>query len=231
MICNKDTDELVELVLKQMEMFGLSGNKRVYIEKAIGNALQRLETNFKAINSKYYYNNGIVQFSTNHADQYTLFLWYLSNAIYRYAKDTHDVLEHECAEQIFYLNRVMNSCNWFYAIELPEHFYVEHPIGSVLGRASYGDYLCIYHGVTIGGSFDKSGNIIYPTIGNKVTCFANSSILGNSLIGDNVVIAANTIVVNKKIPDNCLVIGSGNDILIKPNDTKLSLWKTLDSGE
>lgn len=228
MICNINRNELIELLLKQLKTFCSNSDRRVQtIENNIDEALGKIKTNFQCINNKYYDDDGEIRFSTNHADQYTLFLYYLCNSIYKKARETKNRLEHECAEQIFYLNRIMNGVNWFYAIDLPQHFYAEHPVGSVLGRAQYGDYLCIYQGVTIGGTFDKKGNILYPSIGEKVTCFANSSILGNCQIGNNVVIGANTLIINKTIPDNSLVLGSGNNIVIKPNDIEMSLWKNV----
>ncbi len=53
----------------------------------------------------------------------------------------------------------MHSVDWFYAVDLPVHFLCEHPLGSVLGKASYGDYFLIYQGTTVGGSI--KGDIIY----------------------------------------------------------------------
>lgn len=38
----------------------------------------------------------------------------------------------------------MHSVDWLHSIELPIHFGAEHPVGSVLGKATYGDcFLCI----------------------------------------------------------------------------------------
>lgn len=66
----------------------------------------------------------------------------------------------------------MHSVDWYYEIELPDHFMVEHPVGSVLGRATYGDYMYIYQGVTIGGNISlNEGNVAYPVLGENVTFF------------------------------------------------------------
>ena len=46
----------------------------------------------------------------------------------------------------------MNSVDLFYAIELPQKFGAEHPLGSVMGRAKYGDGFFFYQGCTVGGT-------------------------------------------------------------------------------
>ena len=108
----------------------------------------------------------------------------------------------------------MHANDWFYAIDLPNHFLCEHPLGSVLGRAKYGDYFFIYQGTTVGGNRSKKG-LCYPTIGDNVILFANSSILGDSKVGNNVIVSANTKVINDVVPDNCIVFGQSPHLVIK----------------
>lgn len=112
----------------------------------------------------------------------------------------------------------MHANDWFYQIELPKHFWAEHPLGSVLGRAKYGDYLFVYQGTTIGGnrSLENGESVLrYPTLGNNVVLYANSTVLGNTKIGDNVIVAANTYLINEDIPSNCIVFGTSPNIVIK----------------
>jgi serine O-acetyltransferase len=119
----------------------------------------------------------------------------------------------------------MNSVELFYAIELPKHFCMEHPLGTVLGRAQYGDYFFFYQGCTVGGN-----NSYYPVIGNNVTMYSNSKVLGNSHIGDNVVIGANAYIKDTDIPENSIVFGQYPDNIIKSSmnnkidDINKSLW-------
>lgn len=108
----------------------------------------------------------------------------------------------------------MHSNDWLYAVDLPVHFLCEHPLGSVLGRAKYSDYLFVYQGTTIGGNPHK-GRIYYPEIGQNVILFANAAVLGDSHIGSNVVISAGTRIMNATIPDNCIVFGSSPELVIK----------------
>lgn len=90
----------------------------------------------------------------------------------------------------------------------------EHPLGSVLGRAKYSDYLMIYQGTTIGGN-RKNGELFYPTLGKNVLMYSNSTVLGDSHIGNNVIISAETYIINEDIPDNCIVFGKTPNIQIK----------------
>ena len=41
-------------------------------------------------------------------------------------------------------NRIQHSIDLFYEVDLPQHVMYVHPVGTVLGRATYGDYLCVY---------------------------------------------------------------------------------------
>ena len=120
----------------------------------------------------------------------------------------------------------MHGIDWFYAIDLPIHFFAEHPLGSVLGRAEYGDYLLIYQGTTVGGS-RRAGEIHYPVIGDNVILFSNASVLGKSQIGSNVIISAGTQIVNDNVPDNCMVFGQTPNLVIKERNEEI-MKKTID---
>lgn len=92
-----------------------------------------------------------------HTVEWSIFLYYVSNELCRNGNE-------QWASKVYFLNKIMCSVDWFYAIELPDHFWAEHPVGSVLGRAKYGDNLFIYQGTTVGGS-PKNGEIKYPKLG------------------------------------------------------------------
>ena len=62
---------------------------------------------------------------------------------------------------------------------------------------------------------DKEGNILYPIIGENVRMYANSSILGNCIIGRNVQVGAGAIVKNQDVPDNSIVFGQSPNLIIK----------------
>lgn len=120
----------------------------------------------------------------------------------------------EAATYVYLLNKVLHSVDWFYEIELPINFCAEHPMSSVLGRAKYGNYFWIYQGVTVGGN-RKGDNINYPVIGENVLLYANCTIIGNSHIGNNVIVSANSYIKDTDIPNNCLVFGQTPNLIIK----------------
>lgn len=70
-------------------------------------------------------------------------------------------------------------------------------------RAVIGNNCMIGQGVTIGG---KSGWWEVPKIGNNVEINAGARVIGPIIIGNNVIIGANAVVV-KDVPNNCIVAG------------------------
>ena len=70
---------------------------------------------------------------------------------------------------------------------------IPHPTSIVLTNATIGKNFTIYQGCTIGQKGDGQWNA--PRIGDNVTMFANSSVVGGVNVGDNVVIAAHACVV------------------------------------
>ena len=64
----------------------------------------------------------------------------------------------------------------------------------------------LFHGVTLGGTGKDAGKR-HPTLGNNVTIYAESMILGNVTVGDNVIIGAGTVSL-KDIPANTTVVGA-----------------------
>ena len=91
----------------------------------------------------------------------------------------------DICEKIFLLNKKLHSCDIFYEVKLPSVFLLVHPLGTVLGRGNYSDFFVAYQRCGIG-----SNHHIYPTLGKYVTMRPGSAILGNSKIGDNCQIAA-----------------------------------------
>lgn len=117
------------------------------------------------------------------------------------------------ADCVYYLNKIMHANDWFYQIDLPVHFMAEHPLGSVLGKAVYGDFLFVYQGTTVGGN-RKNDTLYYHVLGNNVVLYANATVLGNTHIGNNVIVSANSYLIDADIPDNCLVFGKSPDLKI-----------------
>jgi serine O-acetyltransferase len=52
-------------------------------------------------------------------------------------------------------------------------------------------------------------------MGEYLTMYANSTILGDCTIGENVVLASRTLVKNQDVPPNSIVYGESPDLIIK----------------
>ncbi len=85
-------------------------------------------------------------------------------------------------------------------------FFIDHGMGVVIGEtAEIGDFVTLYHGVTLGGvSWRKEKR--HPTIGNHVVVGVGAKILGPITVGDHSRIGANSVVV-KDVPSNSVVVG------------------------
>lgn len=91
------------------------------------------------------------------------------------------------------------------------------------GNAKFGNEIMLTHGVTIGRDIrgKRQGT---PIFGNKVCIRANSTVVGNVKIGDDVLIAPNTFV-NFDVPSHSVVIGNPASIHHKENATEGHLGK------
>lgn len=205
-------DEIVDLVVKQLSaFFPLDSSNYSEINDATMAVFPRLERNFAKSKSKYFsvkLEDGSTTpfFNPFHAVQWMTFLYYLSHELY--------LRKSKLCDKIYYLNKIMHSVDLFYAIELPDVFSAEHPLGSVMGRAKYSDYFFFYHGCTVGGT-GKDGILNYPEIEENVLMCSNSSILGRCHIGKNVTIGAGALVKNQDVPDNSIVFGQSPNLIIK----------------
>lgn len=217
MIIQDGRKNLEEELFLQLSSYWKKYNRKS-IQQGIESALGRLDIIFQALNrqtNKYVWQQEHESmFSPYNSVQYSIFLYLLSNSVYNLGGATKE------ADIIYYLNKIMNSCDWYYPIELPEIFYTEHPLGSVMGRAKYGNRFSFYQGCTVGGQVDEQGNIKYPEIGNNVRMYANSSIIGEATIGNDVIISAGCMIKNDVVPDNAIVFGSSPNLIIKIKKTQ-----------
>lgn len=118
-------------------------------------------------------------------------------------------------DKLYGISKIISACDLYYEVEMPEIWSCDHPMGSVMGRAKYGNYFSFSQGCTVGNNHG-----IYPVIGEHVSMLSNSKILGNSHIGNNVIVAANTYIKDTDIPDNSLVFGQSPNLIIKENRQK-----------
>lgn len=108
-----------------------------------------------------------------------------------------------------FLNLILkreNSC-YIHTSNIGGGLFVQHGFSTIIVAKKIGKNLYIHQNVTIG--WGKNGK---PSIGDNVSIFPGAVIAGDIKIGNNVRIAANT-VVRCDVPDNSLVYG--NPCIIK----------------
>lgn len=206
MICELTEQEIFELINRQISNFWPGGVPGEAYPSLI-EALIRAEYNFIHRKGSVFESDGQAAFHMTHSVQYAVFLCTYANQLYL------DGFQ-DAADKVYYLNKIMNSVDWFYAVQFPSIWSAEHPLGSVVGRAIMGEYLFLYQGTTIGGN-RKNGKLSYPSLGDYILMYANSKILGDSHIGSNVILSANAYLIDESIPDNCIVFGQSPNIVIK----------------
>jgi len=126
---------------------------------------------------------------------------------------------------ILYLLLYRYWVDWVWGIELPRKLKVGKRLSLYHGHALVinqgvviGDNCTLRNSTTIGhkklsdGSFSKC-----PRIGNNVDIGANVCIIGDIVIGDNVIIGAGS-VVTKSFPSDCTVVGNPARILEKKEE-------------
>lgn len=175
------------------------------LEQGTNEALERCRVCFSRNLNKYFHKEGQRRFNPFHSGQYCIYLYYLGHSLARAGALS-------LADRVYYLNRALNGVDLFHQVHLPEVFCVEHPLGAVIGRAQIGNYFFFAQGVTVGGNKGS-----YPVIGSRVTLLSNSKVVGSSVIGDNVILAANSYVKDTVIPPNSIVFGQDRSLVIKQN--------------
>lgn len=169
--------------------------------------IERMDHCFSHIHKKYYQDQGQAIFNHLNSDHYAMFLYLVSNQAYRQGYIP-------IAEKAFLLNKALHGIDAFYAITLPDVFLFVHPVGTVLGNASYDNYLVVYQNVTVGS--DKDG--IYPAFGKAVVLYSKCSVIGQCKIGNNVSIATHSFVRNMDVTDDSVVVGLYPENKIKKNN-------------
>ncbi len=196
--------EFYNLLFKQLEnLFFLNEEEKQIINKYSINTNERFLYNCIHIKNKYYEN--LLGLSPYHSCQYTMFLYMLSNTIFKAEQNCIKI-----CDKIYNLSKIVSGADIYYEINLPEIFMFDHPTGTVLGRAEYSDGFSFSQGCSVG---NNKG--IYPKFGKNVALMANSTVLGNCRIGDNVIISANTYIKDTDIPDYSIVFGSDKNLIIK----------------
>ena len=206
MLVSLSEKELVDYISAQCAHFFPDGNdSSATLVGIMPEALARMEVLVSHVSLKYYRKEGKPYFSHLNTDQYAAFLYFCANTVYRRVPGS------VVAEKLYALNKALHALDVFYAVELPEIFLFSHPVGSVLGRAEYGNYFVCYQNCTVGGNT----KLEYPVLGEGVALYANSAIVGNCRVGNDVQMSAKSMLMNTDAPDGVIVCGTYPDIVFK----------------
>lgn len=203
-----------DMVLNQIgNNFFKSIDDEMLITKHLPKVLERFEENIKHNDNKYYYKinergEKEAYFDPLHTCQWLLFLYLLANTIYKYEKEKPEAARIVC-DKIYGQSKTVSGCDIYYEVEMPDIFCFDHPMGSFIGRATYGDNFSFTQGCTVGNN-----NEIYPVIGKNVKMLTGSTVLGDSHIGDNCVISAGTMIKDQDVPSNSIVSGKSPSLTI-----------------
>lgn len=183
------------------------------MDGVLASALPRLESCFAHIRNKYFRDEAGARFSHLNGDQYAMLLYMAARAAW--LGDAGAGL----ASKLYLLNKTLHGIDAFYEVELPSVFMFVHPVGTVLGRARYSDYLLVYQRCSVGSNHD-----VYPTLGECVTLRPGSSVLGNCNVGRNCTIAADSLLLDRSVPDGIVYIGGPRDFVERASDAPPTCW-------
>jgi serine O-acetyltransferase len=130
----------------------------------------------------------------------------------------HKITHFLYMKKLYFLSRLLSQIMRFLTgIEIHpgaiigKRLFIDHGMGVVIGEtAEIGNDCLIYHGATLGGTGKDTGKR-HPTIGNNCMIGSGSKLLGPILIGNNVKVGANAVVL-ENIEDNTTVVGINRKI-------------------
>ena len=154
--------------------------------RAFNIAYDRIDFCFTRIKAKYYNDSKNFIFNHLNTDHMCSFFYFLYNSGYK------EKLEDRFLTKLFYLNKILHSLDIFYTVDLPDVVLFAHPLGTVIGKAKFDNYVTIYQNVTVGAAGGPKKKLLYPKLGKGVILYSNSSVIGDCEIGDNVTFGANS---------------------------------------
>ena len=150
--------------------------------------------------------NGVPLVNPINVEHLTRLLHAFSNRLYKLnAPET-------ILDCLFYSMRTHCNINLFYRTQEIDFLFPLHAMSSVIGDGEYGEFIAITQHCTIGQNHGK-----YPSIHGDLWMGPGSSILGSSKIGSNVRVAAHAFIIDRDIPNDVVVYGSGSELIFKDN--------------
>jgi serine O-acetyltransferase len=205
------TEQLAMYVAKQLSAFFPDAQVN-YLELLphVSRALERVEHCFTRVRRRGYFDLERNEATFDHlfTDQYASFLWFLGNTIHVAGGDRR------VATKTYALNKALHGLDVYFEVAMPSVFCFQHPVGTVIGRATLSDYLFVYQNVNIGGSIDLD----YPTLGEGVVLFNGAAVTGPTKVSANVWIGPGAQVKSGDIASGSIVFGAGPSQVVKKTE-------------
>ena len=183
-------------------------------------ALEVSEQRFILNKSKFYTSSdGLrAQFNATHYSSHALLLYQIARECYLSGRK-------DLAEKVYFLNVATTATDLYYEVELPLRTGCEHPLGTVVGRASFAreSSLFFYQQNLIGGNFKGEGQTVYPNIEGNLYMFPRSSLIGDVTVKGSVILGNSTYVKDAGLLCDVIVFGSSPKLTFKSlkNDSRL----------
>ena len=210
-----DRDTLPRYVARQLgHFFPLPGSSDAALAAdlagPVAQALDRLGVCFAGIHRRKFQNASGPAFNPLHPDHYAMFLYLLANTLQAMLQSQEG---RDLAFRVYYLNKALHGVDVFPDVALPEVFQFMHATGTVIGNARFGGHFCIYQNCTVGSN--EAGD--YPDFGDGVVMYTGSRVIGRCRIGNNVVIGANALIIDRDVPDDTVAIAGELKVRLLPN--------------
>ena len=184
------------------------------IRALLPQTLERAEHCFSHVANKYFFDGRSTLFNHLHGDQYAMFLYLAASTAYRLG------MADGLPSKLFLLNKALHGIDAYFEVELPAIFLFVHPLGTVLGRGQYSDYLLVYQGCGVGSNHD-----VYPTLDEHVTLRPGSSVLGRCHVGRNCTLGAGSLLIDADLPSDSVYLGMPGASKIRPASGPQSIWR------
>jgi serine O-acetyltransferase len=165
---------------------------------------EKLKEQHSHINESYYSRDGVGLIRLEYIDHYIILAYRYSNALWKAGLTNY-------ADIVYYSNRVRGNLDLFYKAEFGDYLMCVHALGAVLDcHATYGNLFSFYNGIHVGPYSivgKEPSEWIHPVFGDYVTLLSGAKVYGKTVIGNNVIVSPNTVIINEEIPDNCIVSG------------------------
>lgn len=178
------------------------------VSAAVEHALDRTARCFSQVVLGGYRKNGAPFLNHLHADQMAVFLYFASNSAYEMLADVN------LAAKFMLLNKARNGIVITYDTKLPECVLLIHTVGTVLGKATYGNRFVATQNVTVG---THRGNA--PTFDQDVILYPGTFVAGHTRVGKGSKIAAGAVVLDTDIPPNSIITGSFPNLTLRESKT------------